>query len=94
MLTAARKLLGVRENPPGSNNNVVTRWYGLRGPWCNMAVSYAAAHSDNLAVTGGKFAYAVAHARYFQNRQVEQRGRSAHHDHRHVRRLLPLRLRR
>ncbi|MFI9345775.1 peptidoglycan-binding protein [Streptomyces sp. NPDC052773] len=68
MLTAARKLLGVRENPPGSNNNIVTRWYGLRGPWCNMAVSYAAAHSDNLAAIGGKFAYTVAHARYFQKK--------------------------
>ncbi|MEV8554629.1 CHAP domain-containing protein [Streptomyces glaucescens] len=67
MLTAARKLLGVRENPPGSNN-IVTRWYGLRGPWCNMAVSYAAAHSDNLAAVGGKFAYTVAHARSFQKR--------------------------
>jgi peptidoglycan hydrolase-like protein with peptidoglycan-binding domain len=33
-----------------------------------MAVSYAAAHSGNLAAMGGKFAYTVAHARYFQKK--------------------------
>ncbi|MEU6393026.1 peptidoglycan-binding protein [Streptomyces sp. NPDC046939] len=68
MLAAARKLLGTAEHPPGSNRNLVTKWYGFSGPWCDMAVSYAAAHSDNLSAIGGKFAYTVAHARAFQSK--------------------------
>lgn len=68
MLAAARKLLGTTEQPPGSNRNLVTRWYGFTGPWCDMAVSYAAGHSDNLTAMGGKFAYTVAHARAFQKK--------------------------
>ncbi|RST15063.1 CHAP domain-containing protein [Streptomyces sp. WAC05374] len=68
MLRAARKLLGTRENPPGSNRNHITRWYGFTGPWCDMAVSYAAAHSDNLPAVMGKFALTTAHARAFQKK--------------------------
>lgn len=68
MLTAARRLLGTTEHPPGSNRNLVTRWYGFTGPWCDMAVSYAAAHSDNLSAIGGKYALTTAHARAFQNK--------------------------
>ena len=68
MLAAARKLLGTTEHPPGSNHNLVTQWYGFDGPWCDMAVSYEAAHSDNLAAICGKFANTVAHARAFQSR--------------------------
>ncbi|MEU2060771.1 peptidoglycan-binding protein [Streptomyces sp. NPDC013455] len=68
MLAAARKLLGTTEHPPGSNRNVITKWYGFPGPWCDMAVSYAAAHSDNLSAIGGKFALTTAHARAFQKK--------------------------
>jgi hypothetical protein len=66
MLSQARKLLGTTEHPPGSNHNLVTQWYGFNGPWCDMAVSYEAAHSDNLAAVCGKNANTVAHARAFQ----------------------------
>ncbi|GHI02045.1 hypothetical protein AQI88_17870 [Streptomyces cellostaticus] len=68
MLAAARKLLGTTEHPPGSNRNLITQWYGFTGPWCDMAVSYAAAHSDNLSAIGGKFALTTAHARAFQGK--------------------------
>ncbi|MEV6593626.1 peptidoglycan-binding protein [Streptomyces acidicola] len=68
MLAQMRKLLGTGENPPGSNRNHITRWYGMTGPWCDMTVSYAAAHSDNLSAVCGKFAYTVAHAQAFQKR--------------------------
>ncbi|CAL9324547.1 peptidoglycan-binding protein [Streptomyces sp. SudanB182_2057] len=68
MLAAARKLLGTTEHPPGSNRNLITKWYGFTGPWCDMAVSYAAAHSDNLQAVGGKFALTTAHARAFQKK--------------------------
>jgi peptidoglycan hydrolase-like protein with peptidoglycan-binding domain len=67
MLAAARALLGTGEDPPGSNHNFITVWYGFDGPWCDMAVSYEAAHSNNLSAVMGKFAYTVAHAQAFQN---------------------------
>ncbi|MEV7240536.1 peptidoglycan-binding protein [Streptomyces sp. NPDC093248] len=64
-----RALLGTAEYPPGSNHNKVTEWYGFNDAWCDMTVSYAAAHSDNLSAVGGgkKFAYTVAHASWFQS---------------------------
>jgi peptidoglycan hydrolase-like protein with peptidoglycan-binding domain len=66
MLAQARALLGVDETPPGSNHNQITAWYGFDGAWCDMYISYVAAHSDNLAAVYGKFAYTVAHAQAFQ----------------------------
>jgi hypothetical protein len=35
--------LGVSENPPGSNRNMFTDWYGMVGPWCAMCGSWARA---------------------------------------------------
>jgi peptidoglycan hydrolase-like protein with peptidoglycan-binding domain len=67
MLAAARSLLGTGENPPGSNHNFITTWYGFDGAWCDMAVSYAAAHSDNLSACTGKHAWTVEHATAFKN---------------------------
>jgi len=67
MLTAMRGLLGLAEYPAGSNHNKVTQWYGVDAAWCDMAVSYAAAHSDNAAVVG-RFAWTVAHAKWFRDR--------------------------
>jgi len=66
MIAQARALLGLGEYPPGSNHNKVTVWYGFDGAWCDMAVSYEAAHSGNLAACMGKFAYTVAHAEAFK----------------------------
>jgi hypothetical protein len=75
MLTEFRRLLGMAEHPPGSNRNPVVTWYNANimrigaGPWCNMAVTYAAAHSGNLgAILAGKgvgYAYTVWHAQKF-----------------------------
>jgi peptidoglycan hydrolase-like protein with peptidoglycan-binding domain len=67
MIAQARALLGVREEPPGSNRNLVTRWYGMTGPWCDMSISFAAGHSDNLDAVLGKFAWTVAHAKAFRD---------------------------
>jgi peptidoglycan hydrolase-like protein with peptidoglycan-binding domain len=67
MIAAMRKLLGTREYPPGSNHNFITSWYGFDGAWCDMTISYAAAHSNNLSAVMGKFAYTVAHAQAFKN---------------------------
>lgn len=70
MIAQAERMLGLGESPAGSNRNYVTSWYGLVGPWCNMAVTYWAWHSGNAkAVTfNGKFAYTVAHAQAFKDR--------------------------
>lgn len=68
MLAQMRKLIGTGENPPGSNNNFITDWYGFDDAWCDMTVSYAAAHSDNLSAVMGKFAWTVAHAKAFQSK--------------------------
>ena len=66
MLAQARALLGLGESPAGSNHNKVTTWYGFDGAWCDMGISYEAAHSGNLAAVGGKFAYTPAHAEWFK----------------------------
>lgn len=65
MITAARALLGTVESPPGSNHNFITLWYGFDGAWCDMAVSYEAAHSDNLDAVFGKHALTTEHAATF-----------------------------
>jgi peptidoglycan hydrolase-like protein with peptidoglycan-binding domain len=67
MITQARKLLGTRESPPGSNHNFITSWYGFDGPWCEMTVSYCAAHSGNLSAVLGKYAWTVGRAQAFRN---------------------------
>jgi len=40
MLAEAKKHIGVKENPPGSNRVKFSDWYGIRGPWCAMFVTY------------------------------------------------------
>lgn len=44
VLNAARSKIGLGENPPGSNHNDITQWYGVDGPWCAMFVSWVLAH--------------------------------------------------
>ena len=66
MIAQARRLLGTTEHPPGSNHNLVTKFFGFDGPWCNMSIAYEAAHSDNLPAVFGMFANTVAHAREFK----------------------------
>jgi hypothetical protein len=69
MIEQARLLLGTGETPPGSNHNKITSWFGDGDvPWCDIAITYEAAHSHNLAAVCGRFAYTVAHARAFQER--------------------------
>jgi peptidoglycan hydrolase-like protein with peptidoglycan-binding domain len=66
MLIACRNLLGTGEDTPGSNRNFVTDWYGFDSPWCDMAVSYAAAQSGNAGAVG-HFAWTPSHAYWFRN---------------------------
>jgi len=66
MISQFRKLLGTGERPPGSNHNFITSWYGFDDAWCEMTISYVAAHSDNLSAVLGKYAWTVGRARAFQ----------------------------
>jgi hypothetical protein len=61
MINEARTTLGM-----SSHTNKITHWYGMDGqPWCDMAISYWGAHSNNKQV--GHFAWTVAHANWFKN---------------------------
>ena len=39
-LDESKRWIGTKENPPYSNKVVFSEWYGLRGPWCAMFVTY------------------------------------------------------
>lgn len=66
MVAQARALVGVREQPMGSNKAPpITPWYGLVGSWCDMSISYEGYKSGCLPALGGKFCYCPAHTRWF-----------------------------
>lgn len=67
MVAQAHALVGLREQPMGSNHAPpVTTWYGVGNvSWCDESISYEAYKSGNLAALGGKFAYCPAHTRWF-----------------------------
>jgi len=45
VIAVLEPLIGLAEDPDGSNNAVpITTWYGMQDAWCAMTVSYAAAH--------------------------------------------------
>lgn len=54
--------IGVGENPPGSNNNKFTQWYGLTGPWCDMFQSWC----FTAAGIPMKYAYCPYHINAFK----------------------------
>lgn len=59
ILNQARAWLGTTENPPGSNHNEITQFYGLDAAWCCMfiwAIFNKTGHG-NLFMGGGKTAY-------------------------------------
>ena len=68
MLAKCRSYLGYQEEPPHSNSTIFGQWYGLNpAPWCDMFLSYCAAYTGEAAVVG-RFAWTVAHARWFRDR--------------------------
>lgn len=76
MLNMARSQLGVSEDPPYSNRNKYTAWYGLVGPWCDIFQSWCAEASGNAAAVG-KFAYTPSHEAWFRSQGREVSIRSA-----------------
>lgn len=53
-LTEARKWLGTKETPPGSNITPFSDWFGIGpGRWCAMFVSYCLKVGANYELCGG-----------------------------------------
>ena len=58
MLAEARKHIGTKESPAGSNNVSFSRWYGMRGPWCAMFVSWCGVQAGSKFFRrGSRWAY-------------------------------------
>ena len=60
-LTEAKKHIGVKESPAGSNRVKFSAWYGIVGPWCAMFVTYCFDTQGSKAFTkGSRYAYVPA----------------------------------
>ena len=58
MIAEAKKWIGTKENPAGSNRVMFSNWYGMVGPWCAMFVSYCGVKvAANPFVRGKMYAY-------------------------------------
>lgn len=71
-LAEAQKHVGVKESPPGSNKVPFSDWYGIRGPWCAMFVTwcYVTGAKSKAVVKSSRYAYVpyiVADARAGRN---------------------------
>ncbi|MFI7063161.1 peptidoglycan-binding protein [Kribbella sp. NPDC050124] len=76
MIKEARKHIGLTENK-GNNRNYMTEWYGANAtPWCDIAVSYVAAHSGNLEAVFGKHASCREHINAFKRQGAWHQGRA------------------
>jgi len=57
-LEEAIKHIGVKESPAGSNKVRFSEWYGMRGPWCAMFVTWCYVQAGSHAfVKGARYAY-------------------------------------
>jgi CHAP domain len=53
-LAVARRLVGVAEDPPGSNRTRFGRWFGADGePWCAIFLSYCFKLGAGVVLCGG-----------------------------------------
>jgi hypothetical protein len=53
-LAEARRWIGTKEDPPGSNRTPFGRWFGLDGvPWCNIFVSFCFARGAGYTIAQG-----------------------------------------
>lgn len=58
-LAESIKWIGTKENPPHTNRVMFSDWYGLRGPWCAMFVTwcYVQAGSKSFDPKRARWAY-------------------------------------
>ena len=55
MLAEAKKHIGTKESPPGSNRVKFSAWYGIVGAWCAMFVSYCGVVCGSKTFKKGQF---------------------------------------
>ena len=70
VLNQARAWIGLGENPPGSNHNEVTVYYGWGAAWCCMFIwsCFNKTGHGNLFMAGGKTAYCFDVKNWYQAR--------------------------
>lgn len=69
LLDVARSQLGVREQPPGSNDVLYSRWYPMVGePWCAMFASWCMDQVGGLGTLMVKHAYCPTGANWFRDK--------------------------
>ena len=57
-IASARQFIGVSEDPPGSNQVMFSKWYGVIGPWCAMFTTYNWVQAKSKAFKQGeRYAY-------------------------------------
>ena len=57
-LAEALKWVGTKESPPNTNRVMFSDWYGIRGPWCAMYVTYCYVQAGSSAFRkGARWAY-------------------------------------
>lgn len=56
-LREARKHVGKKESPAGSNRVLFSRWYGVTGPWCAMFTTYCYDKFSKTFIRGKTYAY-------------------------------------
>lgn len=66
MLAVARREIGVREKPSGSNKVKYTKWYPMIGPWCAMFVSWSAEQAGVPTSVIPKHAYTPSGVAWFK----------------------------
>lgn len=65
VLNVARSLIGIAEDPDGSNRTPIGEWYGMNGvPWCAETVSYCFGH---VGMDGIHYAYCPYGINWFQD---------------------------
>ena len=55
-LSEARRHIGTKESPAGSNIVLFSRWYGFTGPWCAMFVTYCEVKAGSRSFRRGRYA--------------------------------------
>lgn len=70
VLDEARNWLGTGENPPGSNHNAITEYYGFDAAWCCMFIwtIFNRSGHGNIFMNGGKTAYCFDVMNWYKKR--------------------------
>lgn len=70
VLDEARSWIGTGEDPPGSNHNAITEYYGSDAAWCCMFIwtIFNRSGNGNIFMNGGKTAYCFDVMNWYKSR--------------------------